>query len=167
MHLYMPWWGDNKALGFPRGYHIELGGGFGMPGYGFLGGIQAFPQSRGGGYGPDLKAEYRRYYGAFVNFAGRGEQVAREDCYCDVDPNAVDKWGIPVLRFHARFSDHEMNSDVRMASARIVHVQFLCALVTNGPASATNTFLASWAWHHPFRTDVLGSSPCGSCPPRG
>ena len=70
MHLYVPWWGNNKALGFPRGYHIELGGGFGMPGYGFLGGIQNFPQSRGGGYGADLKAEYRRYYGAFVGFAG-------------------------------------------------------------------------------------------------
>ena len=106
-HLYMPWWGDNKALGFPRGYHIELGGGFGMPGYGFMGGIQDFPQSRGGGYGADLKAEYRRYYGSFVNFAGRGEQVAREDCYCEIDPNVVDKWGIPVLRFHHTWSDHE------------------------------------------------------------
>ena len=27
MHLYMPWWLDNKKLDFPRGYHIELGGG--------------------------------------------------------------------------------------------------------------------------------------------
>src|SRR5712671_5310708 len=26
-HLYMPWWLDNKTLDFPRGYHIELGGG--------------------------------------------------------------------------------------------------------------------------------------------
>ena len=26
-HLYMPWWCDNKKLDFPRGYHIELGGG--------------------------------------------------------------------------------------------------------------------------------------------
>ena len=70
MHLYVPWWGDNKALGFPRGYHIELGGGFGMPGYGFGGGIQNYPQSRGGGYGKELKDEYRRYYGAFVSFVG-------------------------------------------------------------------------------------------------
>ena len=31
MHLYMPWWLDNKKLDFPRGYHIELGGGRGMP----------------------------------------------------------------------------------------------------------------------------------------
>jgi hypothetical protein len=107
MHLYVPWWGNNKALGFPRGYHIELGGGFGMPGYGFMGGIHNFPYSRGGGYGADLKAEYRRYYGASVNFAGRGEQVARPDCYCEIDRSVVDKWGIPVLRFHHTWSDHE------------------------------------------------------------
>src|SRR5215471_17885267 len=32
MHVYMPWWlHDNKQKDFPRGYHIELGGGFGMP----------------------------------------------------------------------------------------------------------------------------------------
>jgi choline dehydrogenase-like flavoprotein len=48
MHVYVPWWGDNKKLGFARGYHIELGGGFGMPSYGFGGGIQNYPQSRGG-----------------------------------------------------------------------------------------------------------------------
>ena len=71
-----------------------------MPGYGFGGGIQDYPGSRGGGYGAELKAEYRKYYGSFVNFSGRGEQVAREDCYCEIDPNVVDKWGIPVLRFH-------------------------------------------------------------------
>ncbi len=106
-HLYVPWWGNNRALGFPRGYHIELGGGFGMPGYGFSGGIEDFPQSQGGGYGASLKNEYRRYYGAFVNFAGRGEQVARVDNYCDIDPAVVDKWGIPVLRFHHTWSDHE------------------------------------------------------------
>ncbi len=107
MHLYVPWWGDNKALGFPRGYHIELGGGFGMPGYGFSGGIQDYPQSRGGGYGAALKDEYRRYYGAFVSFSGRGEQVAREDNFCEIDPNVVDKWGIPVLRFHHTWADTE------------------------------------------------------------
>jgi len=107
MHLYMPWWGDNQALDFPRGYHVEPGGGFGMPGYGFMGGIHNFPESQGGGYGTGLKDEYRRYYGAFVNFAGRGEQVAREDCYCEIDPDVVDQWGTPVLRFHHTWSDHE------------------------------------------------------------
>ena len=29
MHVYSPWWLDNKKLNFPRGYHIEVWGGMG------------------------------------------------------------------------------------------------------------------------------------------
>jgi len=105
-HLYMPWWLDNKNLDFPRGYHIELGGGRRMPGFGVLGAIQRF--NGVGGYGTSLKEDYRRFYGATVNFAGRGEMIPNADTYCEIDPNVVDTYGIPVLRFHAKFSDHEV-----------------------------------------------------------
>src|SRR5438445_76238 len=60
MHIYMPWWLDNKQLDFPRGYHIEVWGGTGLPEAGFGGGIQ---ERQGGGYGKQLKNDYRRYYG--------------------------------------------------------------------------------------------------------
>ena len=67
MHLYMPWWLDNKKLDFPRGYHIEPSGGRRMPSAGFGGGIHNFtptdvpshPQAFGG-YGKELKDDYRR-----------------------------------------------------------------------------------------------------------
>ena len=72
-----------------------------------MGGIQNFPD--GGGYGRDLKGLYRRYYGSVVGFSGRGEQIPTDDCYCDIDPDKVDKWGIPVLRFHWKWSQHEVN----------------------------------------------------------
>jgi choline dehydrogenase-like flavoprotein len=104
-HIYMPWWLDNRQLDFPRGYHIEVWGGLGQPGYGFMGGIQRYPS--GGGYGAQLKNDYRRYYGATVGFSGRGEMVPNADCYCELDPSVVDQWGIPVLRFHWTWSDHE------------------------------------------------------------
>ncbi len=104
-HLYMPWWLDNKKLDFPRGYHIEIYGGMGMPGYGFMGGIQ---NRQGGGYGAALKNDYRRYYGASVGFSGRGEMIPNEDSYCELDPRTVDQFGIPVLRFHWKWSDHEL-----------------------------------------------------------
>jgi choline dehydrogenase-like flavoprotein len=106
-HIYMPWWLDNRKLNFPRGYHIEVWGGLGVPSYGFGGGIQNMPRSAGGGYGASLKAEYRRYYGSTVGFSGRGEQIPNEDCYCELDPETKDKWGIPVLRFHWKWADHE------------------------------------------------------------
>ena len=84
-HLYMPWWLDNKKLDFPRGYHIELGGGkHSAPGFGFMGGIQRF--NGVGGYGKSLKDDYRRFYGATVNFAGRGEMIPNEHTYCEIDP---------------------------------------------------------------------------------
>jgi choline dehydrogenase-like flavoprotein len=41
-HLYMPWWLDNRRLDFPRGYHIEIGGGRRMPGFGTFGGIHLY-----------------------------------------------------------------------------------------------------------------------------
>ena len=34
--------------------------------------------------------------------------IPNEDSYCDIDPDVVDKWGIPVLRFHWKWSDHEV-----------------------------------------------------------
>ena len=123
MHLYMPWWIDNKTLDFPRGYHIEIGGGQRMPGYGFGGGIPYMPGSNGGGYGKALKDDYRKYYGATVGFAGRGEMVPSADCYCEIDANTVDQWGIPVLRFHWKWSDHEIRQAKHMQETfrEIIH----------------------------------------------
>jgi len=121
MHLYMPWWLDNKKLDFPRGYHIEIGGGRHMPGAGFLGNIHSFTgvEASGtpisfGGYGKNLKRDYRRVYGSTVGFSGRGEQVPNKDCYLEIDPRTVDKWGIPVLRFHFKWSDYEIKQAKHM-----------------------------------------------------
>jgi choline dehydrogenase-like flavoprotein len=112
MHVYMPWWLDNKKLDFPRGYHIEVWGGLGAPGNGFMGGIANYPG--GGGYGKSLKDDYRKYYGATIGFSGRGEQIPNADCYCEIDPTVVDQWGIPVLRFHWKWTDNEYNQSKHM-----------------------------------------------------
>lgn len=123
MHVYTPWWLDNKKLDFPRGYHIEYWGGMGMPAYGFGFNIEntngIIPQPDGtklpaGGYGKRLKDEVRRHYGAIVGMAGRGEAIAKEEDYCEIDPNVVDKYGIPVLRFHYKWSDHEIKQAKHM-----------------------------------------------------
>ena len=107
MHLYFPWWLDNSKLDFPRGYHVELGGGRrNAPAFGMMGGIQRF--NGVGGYGKQLKDDYRKYFGATVSFAGRGEMIPNAKTYCEIDPDVVDRFGIPVLRFHAAFSDHEI-----------------------------------------------------------
>jgi choline dehydrogenase-like flavoprotein len=104
-HIFMPWWLDNRKLDFPRGYHIEVFGGLNVPSYGFGAGIHRYPS--GGGYGARLKEDYRRYFGATIYLGGRGEMVPSEECYCELDPEVVDRWGIPVLRFHWKWSDNE------------------------------------------------------------
>ncbi len=123
IHIYGPWMKDNKKLDFPRGYHIEFGGGLGMPGYGFGWGIEGMngkiPGRDGktrdaGGFGAALKDDYRRFYGTGFGMAGRGMAIARADNYCEIDPEVVDKYGIPVLRFHYKWSDYEVKQAKHM-----------------------------------------------------
>jgi choline dehydrogenase-like flavoprotein len=123
VHIYSPWWLDNKKLDFPRGYHIEYGGGLHMPSYGFSGGIQnmngVVPGRDGktkeaGGYGASLKDDYRRFYGTQFGMAGRGTAIARYDNFCEIDPNVVDKYGIPVLRFHYKWAPDEIKQAKHM-----------------------------------------------------
>jgi choline dehydrogenase-like flavoprotein len=61
-----------------------------------------------------LKEDYTRFYGAGIGMSGRGEAIAREDNYCEIDPNLVDKYGIPVLRFHYNWSEYEIKQAKHM-----------------------------------------------------
>jgi choline dehydrogenase-like flavoprotein len=105
-HLYIPFWLYKEQaagkLDFPRGYHYEIGGRFGMPGAGLpLGGMED-------GYGLSLKEDARRYYGAQLSYTVRGEMIPNKDSYCELDPVVKDKYGMPVLRFHWKWSQHEI-----------------------------------------------------------
>ncbi|TLD68747.1 GMC family oxidoreductase [Phragmitibacter flavus] len=113
LHTYSPWWlvRDHAKLGFARGYHIEMSGGRQMPGVTSLGILDSKAK---GVYGTKLKEAARRYYGSTFGFSGRGEMIPNKDCYCEIDPNVVDQWGIPVLRFHWKWSDHEIKQAEHM-----------------------------------------------------
>jgi choline dehydrogenase-like flavoprotein len=114
-HVYTPWWLYQEQLagklGFARGYHIEFGGGKRMPGLDTLAGIEWLT---GGSYGKKFKEDARRYYGSFVSFDGRGEMIPNEGSFCEIDPQLKDKWGIPVLRFHWKWSEHETRQAAHM-----------------------------------------------------
>jgi choline dehydrogenase-like flavoprotein len=114
-HVYVPWWLYKEQhagkLDFARGYHIEFQTGRQMPG---LGAATAVAGLTEGSYGRQFKEDARRYYGSFVGFSGRGEMIPNEDSFCDLDPTVKDKWGIPVLRFHWKWSDHETRQAMHM-----------------------------------------------------
>lgn len=152
VHIYSPWWLGNKKLNFPRGYHIEYGGGMQMPGYGFLDGIEGknglVPGRNGkmkdaGGFGAGLKDDYRRFYGVGFGMAGRGTAIAREDNYCEIDPDVVDKFGIPVLRFHYKWAYEEIQQAKHMQDTfqEIMHHMGAIADPPQGPE--TNYGLAA------------------------
>lgn len=123
-HVYAPWWRyqDQLAgkLDFARGYHIEFGGGRRMPDMSTGSDLEWLT---GGSYGRKYKDDVRRYYGSFVNFAGRGEMIPNDDSFCELDPLLKDRWGIPVLRFHWKWSEHEIRQAAHMhrTFAEIIH----------------------------------------------
>jgi choline dehydrogenase-like flavoprotein len=115
-HVYVPWWlyKDAEKLGFARGYHIEFESGRRMPGMGTAANLESLTN---GSYGRQFKEDARRYYGSTIGFAGRGEMIPNEDSFCEIDPTVKDKWGIPVLRFHWKWSEHETRQAAHMQKA--------------------------------------------------
>ncbi|HEY6340965.1 MAG TPA: GMC family oxidoreductase [Bryobacteraceae bacterium] len=125
-HLYMPWWLWDRKLDFPRGYHIELSGGYGMPGVGSFDTICAEHE----GYGDELKKAIHLDYGVHVGFSGRGEMIPNEDTFCEIDPSVVDQWGIPVLRFHFQWTDAELKQVEHMEQTFTALIETMGGSVT-------------------------------------
>ena len=140
MHVYSPWWLDNKKLDFARGYHIEYWGGMGQPAYGFGFGVESMngkyvvngKKKEAGGYGASLKEDHRYFYGASVGMAGRGEALALESNYCEIDPSVVDKYGIPVLKFNVKWSEHEIKQAKHMKETFQEIMHNMGAIITWG-----------------------------------
>ncbi|MFN8571202.1 MAG: GMC family oxidoreductase [Gemmatimonadaceae bacterium] len=182
MHMYMPWWKYKEQLagdlGFARGYHVEFGGGRDMPGSGAFGGLERYTE---GAYGKRFKEAARRYYGSWMWFDGRGEMIPNEDCYCELDPNVTDQWGIPVLRFHWKWSDHETRQAAHMVKTfaeiitalggkvdgkvetdgskliakggQIIHEVGTCRMGSDASTSVLNPYCQSWDTKNLFVTD--------------
>jgi choline dehydrogenase-like flavoprotein len=129
MHLYVPWWKFDRQNEFPRGYHIEMWGGRGMPGIGMF--HETCDEEEG--YGVSLKQTCRKKYGTHIGFSGRGEMIPNEDTYCEIDPHTVDQWGIPVLRFHFKWGD----SEIKMA--KDMQETFRAMVETAGGTYTTKT----------------------------
>ena len=137
-HAYVPWWLYQEQLagklGFPRGYHIEFSTGKRMPAMGTGAGLDYLT---GGSYGRKFKEDARRYYGSTVGFSGRGEMIPNDHCYADLDPLVKDRWGIPALRFHWKWSEHELRQAAHMETTFAAIIEAMggkvrTKLTTNG-----------------------------------
>ena len=161
LHMYVPWWGyqAQKAgkLGFARGYHIEFISGRRMPSYYTTAG---FEWLTGGSYGVKLKEDARRYYGSVISFAGRGEMIPNEHSYCEIDPYVKDKWGIPVLRFHWKWSEHETRQAAHMQKTFAELIESIGGRVRTPPeADGANAIQPGGSIIHEVGGALMGDDP--------
>ena len=154
LHLYAPWWLEGEKQNFSRGYHLEVFGGMFMPGYGgyfgfegapvpFLNGFVPGPDGKmkdSGGFGSGLKNDYRRFYGSLAGVGCHGASTAREDNYCEIDPSILDKFGIPVLRFHYKWNQDDINQARHMQETSQAIVKAMGGISLIQPASADTNY---------------------------
>ena len=154
-HLYIPWWDyegqDNGSVKFKRGYHLEIGGGFGEPGMGISGDVD--------GYGKTAKQAVRDNYGSNIGFALRGEMVVSDNCYCEIDPDVKDKWGIPVLKFHWKWSDEELNQIAHGLEWGEKLIKAMGGVVTSPKRTPEQAILAGGQIIHEVGTTRMGDDP--------
>lgn len=154
-HLFIPWWGhkaqEQGELDFPRGYHFEIGSGFGQPGSGVSSGLQ--------GYGSSLKQQARDKYGSSVYLSLRGEMLPNEHCYMEIDDKVKDKWGIPVAKFHWKWSKHELNQVAHGLKTAKKILETMGATIDYPLPSAEKAILKGGQIIHEVGATRMGDSP--------
>ena len=161
MHMYMPWWNYQQQKGgkmpFARGYHIEMGGGRRIPEVDIGDDTEKI---LGGGYGLEFKRNLRKVYGCGIGFAGRGEMIPNDNSYCEIDPNVVDEWGIPVLRFHFKWSEDEILQAKHMQETFQEIIESCGGRVTEKHGADTNWGIARGGEIiHEVGTTKMGNDP--------
>jgi choline dehydrogenase-like flavoprotein len=162
-HMYIPWWLYKEQLagklGFARGYHFEFGGGRLMPNMGTASGLEWL---NGGNYGRQFKEDARRYYGSFVWFSGRGEMIPNEDCFAELDPTTKDRFGIPVLRFHWKWSQHEIGQAAHVEKTAADIIEAMGGRFAKQPQPGDKAIKQGGIIIHEVGGAIMGTDPKNS-----
>lgn len=108
-----------------------------------------------GGWGRKHKAEMKASFGRAVSVSGIGESLPSARSYIDLDPEKVDKNGVPLARIHSHLEDTEIS--------RIAYMAKLCReiLQAAGVAELTDEF---GTYDHFSSTHVFGTCRMGNDP---
>jgi len=157
-HLYIPWWDregqKNGELNFSRGYHFEVGARFSSPGMGIAGAVD--------GYGKQAKDDIRSNYGTNIGLSLRGEMLVSDDCYCEIDEDTVDQWGIPALKFHWKWSEQELNQVAHGLEWGRKIIEAMGGVVNNPDRTAEEAIEAGGQIIHEVGTTRMGDDPSTS-----
>jgi choline dehydrogenase-like flavoprotein len=90
--------------------------------------------------------------------------IPNADSYCEIDPTTVDKFGIPVLRFHFKFADHEVKQAKHMQETFRGIIQEMGGVPTSPmPTEASGYGLAAGGVIiHEIGTTRMGDNPSTS-----
>ncbi len=159
-HMYIPWWLYKEQLAgqldFPRGYHFEVGGRFGPPDTGTA--TWNLPKVNGS----ELKAAVRRTKGTTLHLTVRGEMVANEHCYAEIDPDVTDRFGIPVLKFHWQWTKGELNQIAHgQATAKAIFAR-MGGIVTHPEQTPEEAIKVGGSIIHEAGSARMGADPKGS-----
>jgi choline dehydrogenase-like flavoprotein len=135
----------DKDPSFIRAYGFEGGSGTGM-----------FPHTAGmPGFGKDYKQKIRAIEGATIGMGGFGEVLARYENAVGLDPEVVDKHGVPVLRFSFKFGDNEkkMCADMAAQAKQMFEDAGIEVLQTDG-----DILTEGWSIHE-LGTARMGNDP--------
>ncbi len=163
-HAYAPWWLYKEQhagkLNFARGYHLEFSTGRRMPNVRTGSRMEYLT---GGKYGVGYKEDMRRYFGSFVGFSGRGEMIPNEDSFCELDPIVKDKWGIPVLRFHWKWSEHETRQAKHMQETAVAIIEAMGGTTSARPKeNGRDAIITGGMVIHEVGGAIMGTNPRNS-----
>ena len=157
MHVYVPWWlYDDKSKDFPRGYHIEIGGG---SEHAAIGHVLRHVRAQSG-----LRPAVEGSYSRGVRHERRLRRPRRDDSRTRTViarsiRERVDQFGIPVLRFHFQWSDAEYNQVKHMHQTFASIIETMGGRVSNRPFDSQGVDLARRLHHSRSRLGAHGRGP--------
>jgi choline dehydrogenase-like flavoprotein len=110
-------------------------------------------------HGAELKREIQRKYGSYYSFHGNGEMIPNKDSYCEIDPIAKDKWGIPVLKFHWKWGEPELAQAAHMRKTFQTVIERLGGTVVRTSPNDGKLMDPGGATNHEVGTMRMGTSP--------
>jgi choline dehydrogenase-like flavoprotein len=147
-HAYLPSFVHRNK---DRGYARSFGAQFNYQNRRLAGWAKTLP-----GFGRAFKASVKAAYPAILDFTPYGEMVPNAGSYIDLDPDRLDKFGLPLVRRHLRWGENEeklFNDMVRWSLTILEKAGAEILTVPAGPA--TNHELGGCRMGSDPRTSVV------------
>jgi choline dehydrogenase-like flavoprotein len=113
-------------------------------------------------YGQPLREWIRNDFGSRLGLFSAGAMIPNQGCYCELDANVKDRWGIPVLRFHWKVGTQETEQAQHAVRAMSEMISAM-----GGKSTISKSPDGSYLWgageaSHEVGTARMGSTPADS-----